>query len=386
MSSTPCLPQQRWTNGKETPAVLLRGLIRGKSRNRGEVGSSSSHAFGSTQFGSSTTSFGTTGTGFTTTATSGNAALLTPRPPTSGRGQPLAGGVSSARSYMERTPQLPPYPLPRMRPPLGTPGSGPGKTPRYHVHPVAQTPATAVSLASRSHQHRPKTSSGLDPHRKSTRAQQILEAAGLPSLESLLQQRHEAAQHTNANSAGLGSSMGSLHSGGAGRAALMTVGSPERAQTARSDFGRGEAAGSNRLLEKDGIEAAMTPRAVLRPNTVSGDASRTQSLPQPRPVPLANTPAGPDAAKGSGLGFGARSTPLTARTGPGARDGMQRLKSGDSVFKYKRLPISEANYEVLMDERMTPKIRRSSKVDAIFKDQNNLITLTSNRQKRSIRS
>lgn len=374
-------------DGMDSKATL-RGLIRGKSRNRGEVGSGSSHTLGSTQFSSSTTSFGTTGTGFTTTATSGNAALLIPRPPTSGsRVQPLAEGVSSARSYMERTPQLPPYPLPRMRPPFGTPGSGPGKTPRYRVHLVTQTPATAVSLG------RPKTSSGLDLHRKSIRAKQLLEAAGLPSLESLLQQRQEAAQYANgvnvvagaSNSAGLGSRTGSPRAGGGGRAAQMTMGSP---------IGRGAASGTgtDRPWEKAGIEAAMTPRAALRPNTVSGDASRMhsstgqQSLPQPQPVPLANTPAGPDATKASGLGFGARSTPLSARTGPGARDGTQRLKSGDSVFKYKRLPISEANYEVLMDERKTPKIRRSSKVDAIFKDQNNLRTLTSNRQNRSIRS
>jgi hypothetical protein len=374
--------------------ATLRGLIRGESRNRSEVGSGSSNTFGSTNFGSSTTSFGTTGTGFTATAASGNTALLTPRPPAGpgSRVQPLAGGARSARSYMEKTPQLPPYPLPRMRPPLGTPGSGPGKTPRYNVHPIAQTPTTAVGLGGHSHQRRPQTSSGLDSHRKSTRAQQILEAAGLPSLESLHQQRREAAKFANISNtfAGpAGSSMGSLRPGGADRAAKMNPGSPERARTARSDLGRGGESGSGTggQREKDDIASVMiTPRAATRPNTVSGDASRMHSSSRP-PVALANPPTGQDTAMGLGLGFGTRgSTPLSTRTGPGARNGMPKLKSGDSVFKYKRLPISEANYEVLMDETMTPKIRRSSTVDQIFRDKNNLISLTSNGQNRSIRS
>ena len=65
---------------------------------------------------------------------------------------------------------------------------------------------------------------------------------------------------------------------------------------------------------------------------------------------------------------------------------MRQLRSGDSVFKYKRLPIEEANYDILMDEKVTPKVRRSEKAQKIFDDRHNLTTLTSNRQKLKIRS
>lgn len=292
--------------------ATLRSLILSKSRNRGELrNGSSAHTFGSTQFSSaqnSTTSFGTIGTGFSATTASGITAPLTPRPPagTGGRVQPLTGGSSSARSYMERAP---PYPFPRVSASLRT-NSGPGKA------------ATAVALST-AHSRRPQPSSA-----RTTRAQQALEAAGLPSLESLQRQRREAVNLANAANAATGAGK---YSSGFG----SSVGSPRAGGgwAGRSDLGGGG-------------------------GTVSGGASSQQSLPPNRVVP--------DSVMAAGLGnlnLARGDTPKSGRTG---------LKSGDSVFKYKRLPISPAKYETLMDEKLTPKIRRSRVAGAILKDDLNL--------------
>ena len=87
---------------------------------------------------------------------------------------------------------------------------------------------------------------------------------------------------------------------------------------------------------------------------------------QPPPAAMAITPASGAASNGGG-------------GGGGARNGRRQQKSGDAVFKYKRLPISEAEYETLV---AAPKIHRSEQADAIFKDTHNMLSLTSNRQKR----
>lgn len=299
--------------------ATLRSLILSKSRNRGELrNGSSARTFGSTQFSSaqnSTTSFGTFGTGFSATTASGITAPLTPRPPagTGGRVQPLTGGSSSARSYMERAP---PYQFPRVSASLRT-NSGPGKTPQY-----AQPAATAVVLST-AHSRRPQPSSA-----RTTRAQQALEAAGLPSLESLQRQRREAVNLANAANAATGAGK---YSSGFG----SSVGSP---RAGGGWAGRSDLAGGG--------------------GTVSGGASSQQNLPPNRVVP--------DSVIAAGLGnlnLARGGTPKSGRTG---------LKSGDSVFKYKRLPISPAKYETLMDEKLTPKIRRSRVAGAILKDDLNL--------------
>lgn len=371
-------------DGMDSKATLRR-LIRGKSQNRGELCSASSTTLRS-KYGSAT-SLGTTETGFDATTFSKSTASLTPRPPASsgGRVQTLTGGSNSARSYVEKTPHLPPYPLPRMRPRLGTPGSGPGKTPQYSVHPVVQAPTTGGSLGGHNIQsRRPQTSSGVDSPRRMTRAQQILEAAGLPSLESLQRQRRETATCN-----GPGSSLGSALAGGAEGVSQMNFGT----QAVLKGTAYGGDSGVDKAWGTDDAEAAIiAPYAPGRPNTVSGNSRRTRSpagqrnLPSPRPARLVNpqTVIVPDVVMAGGVST-RHGTPKSGRGGPGARNGMQPLKSSDSVFKYKRLPISEAKYDVLMDEKLTPKIRRSSTVEAILRDEPNMTTLSTNRS-RGIRS
>lgn len=263
------------------------------------------------------------------------------RPMTTG-GAPM----QSARTAVERTPQLPPYPLPRMPHGMHNPGSR-MKTPRYNVHPVAMPPSEQRPMTSGVH-----TGFSNSPHSRAvpggmvgasgggssgrglggpvpTRAQQILEAAGLGGLRPTATPRTPSAQ-------------GGRRSGMASPRALQLVPPSGRPMT-----------------------VGATDRRPTSPNTFAMSITPTSTAINYNKAKEKDNAA----KKGGGGSSGSRGRPQ-----------MSADKAG--VFKYKRLDTYEASYEKLTTQ---PKIHRSDRADAIFKDTHNVLSLTSNRQKRGVR-